>query len=119
MDERNYNDYYYRISSRESRKSGYAKYEAEDDFSPYLGLSTRINITEHFNVTLNGKAAYISGKNHKQSYGGQGCQVFLWDWSRLLLLMPVLPTSIGTIGGSQVVSSRPVNRAVRCLIRVR
>lgn len=56
----NYNDYYYGVSGKESRKSGLGSYDADDGFSPYAGINIKAGITENFDILLNGKAVYLS-----------------------------------------------------------
>jgi outer membrane protein len=58
----NHNDYYYGISEKESRKSGYKKYTAGDGFSPYAGLNIKIAVTDHFDFWLNGKTMLLSSE---------------------------------------------------------
>lgn len=58
----NYNDYYYSVSSSESRKSGLKQYNPESAFSPYAGLTLRVALTESWSVLLNGKALFLGSE---------------------------------------------------------
>lgn len=53
-------DYYYGISSREARKSGLDKYDADHSVSPYLSLEVNYAITEHWNLVGGGKVTFLS-----------------------------------------------------------
>jgi outer membrane protein len=55
-----YNDYYYGISAKESAKSGLPEYKAGDGVSPYVGVMTRIVVTDSLNVLVSGRAMFLS-----------------------------------------------------------
>lgn len=55
-----YNDYYYGISGKESRKSGYGTYDPDSGFSPYAGVNAKVDIGYGFGLMMNGKAKYLS-----------------------------------------------------------
>ena len=55
-----YNDYYYGVSSRESRKSGLKRYKADGGISPYLGLKAQLEISENWDAFVNTKAVFLS-----------------------------------------------------------
>lgn len=74
-----FNDYYYGISQKESQKSGLREYQADGDFSPYLGLGANLNINDSWNVFLSGQAVFLGdeitdspmvGRDIKYSCGG-------------------------------------------------
>lgn len=54
-----YNDYYYGISNRESRKSGLNEYQADDAVSPYLELTANLELFEHLDLFLSGRAVFL------------------------------------------------------------
>lgn len=56
----NYNDYYYGVSNRESRKSGLGSYDAGSGFSPYLGLTVSAALTESVGVFCKGEIVFLS-----------------------------------------------------------
>ncbi len=58
----NYNDYYYSVSSSESRKSGLKEYSPESAFSPYAGLTLRVALTDSWSVLVNGKALFLGSE---------------------------------------------------------
>ncbi len=58
----NYNDYYYSVSSSESRKSGLKEYSPESAFSPYAGLTVRMALTDSWSVLVNGKALFLGSE---------------------------------------------------------
>lgn len=58
----NYNDYYYSISSSESRSSGFKEYSPESAFSPYAGLTMRVILTEDWSAVANAKALFLGNE---------------------------------------------------------
>ena len=58
----NYNDYYYSISSSESRASGFKEYNPESAFSPYAGLTMRMILTDDWSVVANAKALFLGNE---------------------------------------------------------
>ena len=58
----NYNDYYYSISSSESRASGLKEYSPENAFSPYAGLTMRVILTEDWSAIGNAKAMFLGNE---------------------------------------------------------
>ena len=58
----NYNDYYYSISSSESRASGFKEYSPESTFSPYAGLTMRVILTEDWSAVANAKALFLGNE---------------------------------------------------------
>ena len=58
----NYNDYYYSISSSESRASGFKEYSPESAFSPYAGLTMRVILTEDWSAVANAKALFLGNE---------------------------------------------------------
>lgn len=57
---KDYNDYYYGISGKESRKSGLKKYRPDDAFSPFAGLDATMDFTENWSMFLNMRAVFLS-----------------------------------------------------------
>ena len=53
-------DYYYGVSSSESRKSGLEEYDAKDAVSPYLSLDANFALTENWSLTAGGKMTFLS-----------------------------------------------------------
>ena len=56
----NYNDYYYGVSGKESRKSGMEKYDADAGFSPYAELGANYALFEHWNLFATGRVKFVS-----------------------------------------------------------
>ena len=56
----NYNDYYYGVSHKESRRSGLNSYDADDGWSPYLELTASYKFAADWNV-------YATGRYHRLS----------------------------------------------------
>ena len=52
-------DYYYGVSSREARKSGLKKYDADHSVSPYLSLEVNYAITESWSLVGGGKVTFL------------------------------------------------------------
>jgi outer membrane protein len=52
----NYNDYYYGVSHKESRRSGLQQYTAGETVTPYVGLAAKYQLTQ--NLYLNASAIY-------------------------------------------------------------
>lgn len=52
----NFNDYYYGISGTESRRSGLARYSAQDSWVPYVSLTAKYPITD--SIVFMASAAY-------------------------------------------------------------
>ena len=57
-----YNDYYYGVSGKESRKSGLHEYEAEDGWSPYVELSADCSLDENWHLFLNSRVTFLNGE---------------------------------------------------------
>lgn len=55
-----YNDYYYGVSGRESRKSGLEAYDAGSGFSPYVGLTIDYSLTEAWEIFCSGELVFLS-----------------------------------------------------------
>lgn len=55
-----YNDYYYGVSGKESRKSGLDKYDAGAGFSPYVGLTIDYSITEQWEIFCRGEVVFLN-----------------------------------------------------------
>lgn len=55
-----YNDYYYGVSGRESRKSGLDPYDAGSGFSPYVGLTIDYSLTEAWEVFCSGELVFLN-----------------------------------------------------------
>lgn len=55
-----YNDYYYGVDSGESLRSGLGRYDAGSGFSPYLGLSAKIGLTDNLDLMLGAKTKWLS-----------------------------------------------------------
>ncbi|MDD4700966.1 MAG: MipA/OmpV family protein [Desulfovibrio sp.] len=58
----NYNDYYYSISTSESRASGLKEYSPENAFSPYAGLTMRVIINEDWSAIANARALFLGNE---------------------------------------------------------
>ena len=56
----NYNDYYYGVSHKESRRSGLNSYDADDGWNPYLELTASYKFAPDWNV-------YATGRYHRLS----------------------------------------------------
>jgi len=56
----NYNDYYYGVSHKESRRSGLNSYDADDGWNPYLELTASYKFAADWNV-------YATGRYHRLS----------------------------------------------------
>lgn len=56
----NYNDYYYGVSGKESRKSGLDAYDADAGFSPYLGLTASAFFGGGWTVFCKGEVVALS-----------------------------------------------------------
>lgn len=54
------NDYYYGVSSSESRRSGFDRYEAGSSWSPYLELTTRYQINQSWSAFVSGNYTRLS-----------------------------------------------------------
>lgn len=57
---KDYNDYYYGVSGKESRKSGLKKYAPDDAFSPFVGVDSRLKMAENWDVFMNMRAVFLS-----------------------------------------------------------
>lgn len=55
-----YNDYYYGVNGRESRKSGLKAYHAGSGFSPYIGLTIDYSFTDAWEVFCNGEIVFLN-----------------------------------------------------------
>ncbi len=60
-----YTDYYFGVSSRESRKSGLERYEAGGAVSPYLGLSLNVSLTRHWGLFCKGELLFYDREIRK------------------------------------------------------
>lgn len=56
-----FNDYYYGVSGKESRRSGLKKYDAGDGVSPYLGLHAILPLAESWSVFATARAMALCG----------------------------------------------------------
>ncbi|URN99450.1 MipA/OmpV family protein [Leclercia adecarboxylata] len=52
-----FNDYYYGVSAKESRRSGLQQYTAGETVTPYVGVAAKYELTQ--NLSLNASAVYI------------------------------------------------------------
>lgn len=55
-----YNDYYYGVSGKESRKSGLDAYDAGGGLSPYVGLTVDYSLTDSWEVFCRGEAVFLN-----------------------------------------------------------
>lgn len=55
-----YNDYYYGVSGRESRKSGLESYDAGFGFSPYIGLTIDYSLTDAWEIFCSGELVFLN-----------------------------------------------------------
>lgn len=55
-----HNDYYYGVSSKESRKSGLKKYKAQDGVSPFIGLDAKWRLENQWSIFVHGQATFLS-----------------------------------------------------------
>ena len=55
-------DYYYGVSSRESRRSGLDKYDPDGGFSPFLSLEADWCFTENWSVMAGGRVDFLSSE---------------------------------------------------------
>ena len=55
-----YNDYYYGVSDKESRKSGLDDYDAGAGVSPYLGLTIDYSLTEQWEIFSHGEVVFLN-----------------------------------------------------------
>ena len=55
----NYNDYYYGISQKESRRSGLKSYHPESSISPYLGISAHVKFTKNWSGFASGTVTFL------------------------------------------------------------
>jgi len=51
-----FNDYYYGVSTQESRRSGLQQYSADESVTPYVGVAAKYQLTQ--NLYLNASAVY-------------------------------------------------------------
>lgn len=56
----NYNDYYYGVSHKESRRSGLKSYDADDGWNPYLELTASYKFAPDWNVYATGRYNRLS-----------------------------------------------------------
>lgn len=56
----NYNDYYYGVSHKESRRSGLHSYDADDGWNPYLELTASYKFAPDWNVYATGRYNRLS-----------------------------------------------------------
>jgi len=56
----NYNDYYYGVSHKESRRSGLNSYDADDGWNPYLELTASYKFAPDWNVYATGRYNRLS-----------------------------------------------------------
>ena len=56
----NYNDYYYGVSHKESRRSGLNSYDADDGWNPYLELTVSYKFAPDWNVYATGRYNRLS-----------------------------------------------------------
>lgn len=57
-----YNDYYYGVSANESARSGLQQYTAKDSFTPFISLSAKYKINEHWGLFGNQNAQWFSNE---------------------------------------------------------
>lgn len=74
-----YQDYYYGVSGKESRKSGLKEYRAGAGVSPYVGSTVVLSPTENWDVYCSGQVTFLNdniksspmvGKDHTYSISG-------------------------------------------------
>ncbi|WP_227431195.1 MipA/OmpV family protein [Psychrobacter sp. I-STPA6b] len=57
--DKNYSNYYYGVSEQEAKRSGVDAYQAKQSFRPYVNLSARYEINEHFAGFANQSFTYL------------------------------------------------------------
>jgi outer membrane protein len=55
-----YNDYYYGVSGRESRKSGLKSYDAGAGVSPYVGITLDYSLSDAWEIFCSGEVLFLS-----------------------------------------------------------
>ena len=55
-----YNDYYYGVNDKESRKSGLDTYDPGGAFSPYVGLTIAYTLTDAWEIFCSGEVAFLN-----------------------------------------------------------
>jgi len=75
----NQNDYYYGISSAESRRSGLDSYDADDSWTPYLELSGGWQITDRWNAMVSGRYMRLGSEIKDSPMVDKSSQVLLWS----------------------------------------
>jgi len=74
----NQNNYYYGISSAESRRSGLDRYDPDSSWSPYVELTAGWNISEHWNATLAGRYSRLGDEIKDSPMVDTSSQMLLW-----------------------------------------
>lgn len=74
----NQNDYYYGISSAESRRSGLDSYDPDSSWSPYLEVTAGWKIADSWNATLSGRYTRLGSDIKDSPMVDQDSQVLLW-----------------------------------------
>lgn len=54
-----YTDYYYGVSSKESRKSGLKRYKANSAFSPYAAFKAQVELNDSWDAFIHTKAVFL------------------------------------------------------------
>lgn len=62
--DKNYNDYYFGVSDKESLRSGLAKYKADGGVSPYLNISANYRFNPHWSGFISQHLEYLSNEQH-------------------------------------------------------
>lgn len=75
----NQNDYYYGISSSESRRSGLDRYDADDSWTPYLELSGGWKISDRWSAMLAGRYLRLGDEIKDSPMVDKSSQVLLWS----------------------------------------
>lgn len=74
----NQNDYYYGVSSGESRRSGLNRYEADASWNPYLEVTANYAINQNWNASVSGRYIRLSDEVKDSPMVDRSSQVALW-----------------------------------------
>ncbi|ERK18062.1 MltA-interacting MipA [Pantoea sp. AS-PWVM4] len=74
----NQNRYYYGVSSQESARTGIARYQPDDSWSPYLEMNASYQISQSWNATVSGRYTRFGSDIKDSPMVNKSGQVTLW-----------------------------------------
>lgn len=74
----NQTDYYYGVSTKESRRTGISRYNADDSWSPYLDLSAAYQLTRDWKVIAGARYTQFDNEIKHSSMVDKSHQTTVW-----------------------------------------